>query len=83
MGPYEAANRDGWRQVAACRGAAARAFYPETEAGVRRAKAICARCPVTQFCLELALRNRERHGIWGGMTDRERARYRRRNLRVA
>ncbi|MFJ6617413.1 WhiB family transcriptional regulator [Kitasatospora sp. NPDC091335] len=38
----------------------------------RRAKMICAGCPVRTMCLELALERRERHGIAGGMTADER-----------
>ena len=37
-----------------------------------RAKAICATCPVRDPCLEYALRIREPHGIWGGMSESER-----------
>ena len=38
------------------------------------AKAICAECPVRQACLEHALAHREREGVWGGATERERRR---------
>lgn len=43
-------------------------FFPDSAArSVDDAKAICATCPVTQKCFELALANDERHGIWGGV----------------
>lgn len=42
------------------------------------AKAICARCPVREECLDYALVTRQVHGVWGGMSERERSRIRRR-----
>jgi WhiB family redox-sensing transcriptional regulator len=65
-----------WRTHAACRGIEAEVFYPATEeeADAADAKAICAVCPVRQPCLEHALAHRERDGIWGGATERERRR---------
>jgi WhiB family redox-sensing transcriptional regulator len=38
----------------------------------RRAKQVCASCGVQAACLEQALDNGERYGIWGGLTDLER-----------
>jgi WhiB family redox-sensing transcriptional regulator len=72
-----------WRQAAACEGAPSDVFYPENETDTARAKAICAQCHVRSVCLDTALRNKERYGVWGGLTPRERARLRRRNLFVA
>lgn len=73
----DGAGRDGWKQQAACRGAAATVFYADTDASARAAQAICARCTVRSHCLQVALRNNERHGVWGGLTERERSRLRR------
>jgi WhiB family redox-sensing transcriptional regulator len=63
-----------WRQHAACRGIDPDVFHPVSEEDAEEAKAICALCPVRQPCLEHALVNREREGVWGGLTDRERRR---------
>lgn len=66
-----------WRRLAACRGIDADIFYPEADdddGDAEAAKAICAECPVRQACLEHALAHREREGIWGGTTERERRR---------
>ncbi len=65
-----------WRKHAACRGLDVAAFYPdpEVEADAAEGKSICAECPVRQACLEHALSQREREGIWGGTTERERRR---------
>ena len=78
MNFHDSVARDTWRQAAACRGRAARTFYPGTPEEVAAAKRICAGCKVQQLCLETALRNREPHGVWGGLTERERARVLRR-----
>lgn len=43
-----------------------------------RAKAICRGCDVQAECLAYALNNREDSGVWGGMSERERRRIRRR-----
>lgn len=37
-----------------------------------RAKLICASCPVREECLTEALRSREPHGVWGGLSESER-----------
>jgi WhiB family transcriptional regulator, redox-sensing transcriptional regulator len=70
----------GWQHRAACRGEDAEMFFApnyferkeEKEGREVQAKTICARCPVRDECLEYALRNREPHGIWGGLNESER-----------
>jgi WhiB family redox-sensing transcriptional regulator len=63
-----------WRQHAACRGLEPEVFYPVSEEQTEEARAICRECPVREPCLEYALANRERDGVWGGATERERRR---------
>jgi WhiB family redox-sensing transcriptional regulator len=63
-----------WRQHAACRGVDPDIFYPVTDEEADAAKAICEQCAVREMCLEYALVNRERDGVWGGATERERRR---------
>ncbi len=63
-----------WRQRAACRGLDPEVFYPLSDEEAEEAKAVCERCQVRQMCLEHALVHREREGVWGGLTDRERRR---------
>lgn len=72
-----------WRKRAACQGIDPDVFYPVSEDDAEEAKAICAQCAVRQFCLEYALSNRERDGVWGGLTDRERRRLVRQRRRTA
>ncbi|MCL4449452.1 MAG: WhiB family transcriptional regulator [Actinobacteria bacterium] len=52
-------------------------FFPERGASTREAKAVCRGCIVRGECLEYALKNGERFGIWGGTSERERRRIRR------
>ena len=68
-----------WRLDAACQGVSADLFYPEKGGSTREAKAVCQACPVRIQCLDFALANGERFGIWGGTSEPER-RLLRRNL---
>lgn len=73
----------GWRELAACEGEDLDTFFPVGSAGPalwqeRRAKSICAGCPVAEECLSHALRTGQDHGIWGGLTSEERRDLRRR-----
>lgn len=76
-------NPPSWRKHAACRGLDPDIFYPVSEEGSEEAKAICGGCPVRQACLEHALVSRERDGVWGGATERERRRMLRHRRRSA
>lgn len=72
-----------WRQRAACQGIESEIFYPSGEDEIERARGICVACPVRQPCLEYALANRERDGIWGGATEKDRRRMIRQRRRSA
>jgi WhiB family redox-sensing transcriptional regulator len=72
-----------WRLRGACRGVDPEIFYPVSEEEAEEAKAICASCSVRETCLEFALANRERDGVWGGATERERRRMLRQRRRSA
>lgn len=47
-------------------------FFPERGEDPGPAKHICSQCPVKAECLDHALRFRERMGIWGGTSERQR-----------
>lgn len=67
-----------WAEQAACRGIGhPDRFFPERGASSAEARAICAACPVRTDCLDYALRWRINHGIWGGLSARERERHHR------
>ena len=72
-----------WRQDAACRDLDTAIFFPDTEEEVATALAVCATCPVREACLEFALVTRQDDGIWGGLTETERRRVRRRRQEAA
>jgi WhiB family redox-sensing transcriptional regulator len=75
------ANDWSWQLLAACSRTDGSIFYaPDRERGAAvrrregRAKEICQQCPVLEPCLQLALENRETHGVWGGLNTAERQR---------
>jgi WhiB family redox-sensing transcriptional regulator len=47
-------------------------FFPEKGGSTRDARKVCRGCEVRAECLEFALENGIRHGIWGGLSERER-----------
>ncbi|MFJ9829597.1 WhiB family transcriptional regulator [Streptomyces sp. NPDC101160] len=62
-----------WIENAVCRATDADDLFVDG-AAQNEAKAICTFCPVRTECLAYALDSRIEHGIWGGMTERERRR---------
>ncbi len=73
-----------WRDRGRCKGAPADVFYPEgDEEPGDEAKAICDTCPVREACLEYAVSSREKIGVWGGYTARERRRLVRQRRRAS
>jgi WhiB family redox-sensing transcriptional regulator len=67
---------DEWRLDALCAETDPEAFFPEKGGSTREAKRVCSGCSVRAECLESALANDERFGIWGGLSERERRRLR-------
>lgn len=61
-----------WQEHALCAQTDPEAFFPEKGGSTREAKAVCANCSVRAECLDYALKNDERFGIWGGKSERER-----------
>ena len=68
---------DQWQERALCAQTDPEAFFPEKGGSTREAKRICLGCEVKDACLEYALANDERFGIWGGLSERERRRLKR------
>ncbi len=73
----EPADAKGWQDFANCLGVDPDLFFPERGASTREAKECCKGCVVREDCLEYALANGEKFGIWGGLSERERRRIRR------
>ena len=67
-----------WQERALCAETDPEAFFPEKGGSTREAKKICASCDVRSECLDYALAHDERFGIWGGLSERERRRLKRR-----
>lgn len=66
-----------WQADGLCAQTDPEAFFPEKGGSTRDAKRICIGCEVKKQCLEYALANEERFGIWGGLSERERRKLRR------
>ncbi|MGP8180978.1 MAG: WhiB family transcriptional regulator [Acidimicrobiales bacterium] len=69
-----------WQARANCMGVDPELFFPERGSSTREAKEVCRGCVVRVDCLEFAIANSEKFGIWGGMSERERRRVRRARL---
>ena len=75
---FDGGDEQTWQERALCAQTDPEAFFPEKGGSTREAKKICGGCEVRAECLEYALAHDERFGIWGGMSERERRRLRRR-----
>ena len=69
-----------WQFEGACRDVEETLFFhPEGERGSARrrraeaAKAVCSTCSVIKECREQSLTVREPYGVWGGLSEDERA----------
>jgi WhiB family redox-sensing transcriptional regulator len=66
-----------WQRDALCREHPEVEFFIERGASSAPAKALCQRCAVRDECLAYALEHGIRHGVWGGLSERERRRIKR------
>lgn len=68
-----------WQDQGACNDKKfVRYFYPSRGSSIKDAKKVChTKCSVREACLEYALQTNENHGVWGGMSVRERRALRR------
>lgn len=78
-----------WQERGACREHDNVLFFGEEgeselekQAREGRAKTVCRECPVIDPCLEFAMESNQKYGIWGGLTDKERASLKRRRARA-
>ena len=83
-----------WIDGAKCRGLPGDLFYSEHQhnnSQVQEARSVClgthpnhpGRCPVLEACLDYAINNGEKYGVWGGTSERERRRIKRQRHRDA
>ncbi|PWJ53072.1 WhiB family transcriptional regulator, redox-sensing transcriptional regulator [Quadrisphaera granulorum] len=78
LGEGDADDAVDWQERALCAQTDPESFFPEKGGSTREAKRVCMSCEVRVPCLEYALANDERFGIWGGLSERERRRVKRR-----
>ena len=78
--PAPVAEEWNWQLAATCRGMEVELFFhparerkAQKQRRIDQAKAICHDCPVLEECRGHALRAREPYGIWGGLSEEERA----------
>lgn len=75
---------DSWKKLAKCLHHPNKAVFYPAEVGSKKeaheAKLVCAVCPVVKECLDYANRRKERFGIWGGLTTKERVKLRRKPI---
>lgn len=69
-----------WQAEGLCKDADSEVFFlePSMRGDIKRlridvAKSICKPCPVKNDCLEHALAVPENYGVWGGLSEEERA----------
>jgi WhiB family redox-sensing transcriptional regulator len=67
-----ALQRPAWHARAACRGQGPRQWYPGRGDSTTSARDICARCPVQSECLDDAQDRADMHGVWAGLSVRQR-----------
>jgi WhiB family redox-sensing transcriptional regulator len=72
-----------WKADAACRDLDTNLFFPSSEDDAAPALQVCASCPVRETCLEFALSTRQDDGVWGGLSEGDRRRLRRRRRTTA
>ncbi len=66
-----------WQENALCAQAGPEFFFPAPGSSTREAKQLCGACEGRLACLEYALSNDERFGVWGGLSEKERVRLKR------
>jgi len=76
-----------WRDKAACLTVDPELFFPVGNTGpavdqIEKAKSVCARCTVTEVCLQYALESGQDSGVWGGLSEDERRALKRRAARA-
>ncbi len=74
-----------WRQLAACLDSDPTLFFPIGSTGpaveqIATATAICTTCLVKEDCLQYALETNQESGVWGGYSEDDRRRLRKRWL---
>ena len=65
-----------WMSFGLCLGATD-LFFAERGESMAEAKKVCSQCPVKAECLQYAMDLNIKHGVWGGVSERQRRQKRR------
>lgn len=58
-------------------------FFVDDETHYVEARKLCEGCPVQDVCLDWAIITNQEHGMWGGMSPRQRRTYKKRSRAAA
>jgi WhiB family transcriptional regulator, redox-sensing transcriptional regulator len=72
--PADPSPPDVWQDRASCHGIDPDIFFPTSEEEAGPALTYCGGCAIRAECLAWALKNGERYGVWGGLTEQQRRR---------
>jgi len=72
-----------WQDRALCSQTDPEAFFPEKGCSGDEAKQICRGCEVRSECLRYALDNNERFGVWGGLSEPQRRKLKKKSAQSA
>jgi WhiB family redox-sensing transcriptional regulator len=72
-----------WMGDALCAQTDPDGFFPEKGGNGRPAQKVCMSCGVREECLEYALANDQRWGVWGGLSEHERRKVRKQRAKDA
>lgn len=65
---------DRWYEHAACKGMDTELWFGATASNMEFAQRVCRDCPVREDCLRAAIETPDTKGMWGGLTEVQRAR---------
>ncbi len=65
--------RESWMADAICAQTDPEEFFPDKGGSTAAAKRTCLGCSARAECLQYAIENNERWGVWGGKSERERS----------
>jgi WhiB family redox-sensing transcriptional regulator len=77
------ASKPEWHEFAKCLKTPNLSFYPGRGESTKALKEVCAECAVKDICLDTALKDKEKFGIWGGLSEKQRRNVRRAQVQGA
>lgn len=62
--------------IPACQTSDPDAWFSDDGNAYAMARQLCQKCPVKDLCADFAIENKERHGLWGGLSPQDRQKIR-------